>query len=996
MASRNPLNLVPNPAQPWARSVEKRFLEIDSKLGIAHTNSVAAVAQSTSAFATVAAIVSNAAASASGSGDGIDNPATPTLTPPAPDDITVTTNLYVSATGTVRAQAQVNVATTDGAVAGYRVWTRHYSPEYDTSNSPTNYVAAPSPNPVDWSVSDATIATLATVEDTAATPPYPATITRTTGDAFTVSTPLGLLVGGQQYDAWLGVNIPTSDGSVYNLKVQDASGATLGQASCQATGGWVKAGPATFTAPANTTYAWSGSADDSTSTMTQNGATRTNLVTDPRAALQQGLWGTIPEGGDDIVPTLNQGAGDSGLDLADSFVTTTITDIATGLPRIGVMGVAVAAGTTYTASLYGRSSKADVTFVTLIWHDSSGNPIGDPIEGEVDDQDMGEWSQRSVTATAPAGATSCDILYSWLTAPNIGGTYDATAALLEVGEDLQPYFDGSFASGSSIGAQLVLSASSGGAPGAAIQIRDAWAVDHGASVPPATVDPGEPYVQAPQSSVLPVTVYDLDTGADYQVKAETISVDGTASGMSDVKEFTTPNTMLTVPTPSTPVLSSSLGTVSAKWDGFDGTGAVMPLNFRSVRAQVSSAQSGPWDFAGLELRAAGTTVITGQAVGSTVWVQFVTEGTQGNFSNPSPAVSIVVRGVADTDIDQSLATMIASAGGGSTIYRSTATPDPSKGKDGDTWEQWSTLGAGGKLLAFWRNSSGTWVQGALDPTYLPQVDIGQGTFGSLDGSRLAAHSVTADAMAANSIEAGALAAGAVTAGTVAAGVIDATQLASGAVTTDKLAAGAVTATSLAADAITGKTITGGTVNGATVNGGVVNGATVQTSTSGNRAVLASDSLTLYGGGGQAAVVQGSSDGSSAYLSMLGTGGAVYIGAGKGHTFTPAGGNPGVTVSGLIWASGGILGADGLRIDKNGTLQIQHGSINLSGLSSTGTTFTLTFPEPFFDVPDVYLTAVGASPQNYGVAVGTTTSSDAHIVLSNSASSTLTVRWLAVI
>lgn len=56
---------------------------------------------------------------------------------------------------------------------------------------------------------------------------------------------------------------------------------------------------------------------------------------------------------------------------------------------------------------------------------------------------------------------------------------------------------------------------------------------------------------------------------------------------------------------------------------------------------------------------------------------------------------------------------------------------------GDTWQKWTTLADGGKLVAAWRFTvNNTWLPVILDPTYLPLVDIGQGTFGELEGARL--------------------------------------------------------------------------------------------------------------------------------------------------------------------------------------------------------------------------------------------------------------------
>ncbi len=66
---------------------------------------------------------------------------------------------------------------------------------------------------------------------------------------------------------------------------------------------------------------------------------------------------------------------------------------------------------------------------------------------------------------------------------------------------------------------------------------------------------------------------------------------------------------------------------------------------------------------------------------------------------------------------------------------------------GDTWQKWTSLDSGGKLVAAWRFTvDNTWEPVILDPTYLPQVDIGAGTFGELSGGRLKAGSVEAQAL----------------------------------------------------------------------------------------------------------------------------------------------------------------------------------------------------------------------------------------------------------
>jgi len=87
------------------------------------------------------------------------------------------------------------------------------------------------------------------------------------------------------------------------------------------------------------------------------------------------------------------------------------------------------------------------------------------------------------------------------------------------------------------------------------------------------------------------------------------------------------------------------------------------------------------------------------------------------------------------------------------------------------------------ILASWQSDGTNWKSSALSETYLPQVNIGVGTYGELDGIRLKATSVQADVV-------------------VVKGSVDDTVIKDGAVTTDKIFAGAVTAGKVSANAIT--------------------------------------------------------------------------------------------------------------------------------------------------------------------------------------------------
>lgn len=87
-----------------------------------------------------------------------------------------------------------------------------------------------------------------------------------------------------------------------------------------------------------------------------------------------------------------------------------------------------------------------------------------------------------------------------------------------------------------------------------------------------------------------------------------------------------------------------------------------------------------------------------------------------------------------------------SAASKNVIWNDTTSPDAGDvgTREGDIWQVWSSLGAGGKLLETWRWTADGWVRGQLDESYLPLVNIGEGTYGKLTGVRLDAESIWAE------------------------------------------------------------------------------------------------------------------------------------------------------------------------------------------------------------------------------------------------------------
>jgi hypothetical protein len=134
----------------------------------------------------------------------------------------------------------------------------------------------------------------------------------------------------------------------------------------------------------------------------------------------------------------------------------------------------------------------------------------------------------------------------------------------------------------------------------------------------------------------------------------------------------------------------------------------------------------------------------------------------GKWSDPSdPVTAEVVDTMAPSDLqdllvgfDSSITAVQTSVNGKNTITNSTVNADPSVPgvSAGDRWQKWTTLAIGGKLLATWRWDGAQWIPEAMDPSYLPLVDIGQGTFGSLDGGRLSANSVAVQKLLVGSFD----------------------------------------------------------------------------------------------------------------------------------------------------------------------------------------------------------------------------------------------------
>ncbi|MGQ7788210.1 hypothetical protein [Nesterenkonia sp. K-15-9-6] len=69
-------------------------------------------------------------------------------------------------------------------------------------------------------------------------------------------------------------------------------------------------------------------------------------------------------------------------------------------------------------------------------------------------------------------------------------------------------------------------------------------------------------------------------------------------------------------------------------------------------------------------------------------------------------------------------------------------PEPENLTDGDRYEQWTSLQAGGRLVGTWRREDGIWREDVLDPQYVPLLAAGHITSGTFDGDRIAARAIS--------------------------------------------------------------------------------------------------------------------------------------------------------------------------------------------------------------------------------------------------------------
>ena len=168
----------------------------------------------------------------------------------------------------------------------------------------------------------------------------------------------------------------------------------------------------------------------------------TNLIRNPTAAANTSDWvATSSTGGS---PTGSRLTGQS-TPLAG--VTTAYRATQTGTPATwwrvqNSQPAPVNAGQSYTLSSYVRTSVIGGTGVLIIWMNSSGTTVTESSSASIN-QSAGTWERRSITATAPAGATTARLqAYAPTGLGAANSTIDATGMMFVESSNLTAYADG--------------------------------------------------------------------------------------------------------------------------------------------------------------------------------------------------------------------------------------------------------------------------------------------------------------------------------------------------------------------------------------------------------------------------------------------------------------------------------------------------------------------------------------------------------------------------
>jgi hypothetical protein len=304
-----------------------------------------------------------------------------------------------------------------------------------------------------------------------------------------------------------------------------------------------------------------------------------------------------------------------------------------------------------------------------------------------------------------------------------------------------------------------------------------------------------------------------------------------STGLDSVKvsgEILTVLSALAINTPSTPTVTTRLGTVKVTWDGKDNTGAVTPVN-KLARLEVHASTSSGFTPSASTLLAStlngpGSVVAADLQYNTDYYFRFVAFDLNNRATDPSAQVSAKVLPLVNSDL----------------IAAELNSP-----------------------LSVWPFAPKTVIAGALaDGSLNASTVFGPGV---VNQGAIAANAIGADQIAANAITAGKIEAGAITAAKIEALAISTDKIAANAITADKIAVGTITATQISSDYIYA-----GTIDADQINAGELVGFTIKTRSSGARVELDIDTIQFYDqNGGRVGTLGYNASGTIALLGEVG-------------------------------------------------------------------------------------------------------------------------------
>lgn len=252
--------------------------------------------------------------------------------------------------------------------------------------------------------------------------------------------------------------------------------------------------------------------------------------------------------------------------------------------------------------------------------------------------------------------------------------------------------------------KLYVEAENGASPAGRPQIWIEWL--DGSGIPldpatfPATLATSKSTVSTIQAQVAGAQKYTVKLvrpagagiGATIDPKVfEVVGTDGLAIGPGGISvedgsgnKTIEINPSLPVPAaPTAPILSSSVGSNSVRWNGSLTSGPA-GANVAYVYAEESTTGTSGWGRVGQTLNRAGD-IITRPPVGATRWYRFIAVDTSNRPSLPSAAASITTVGVDIPDLSGDIGDILDTVDGLNKIFYETIDNVPTAHANGDLW-----------------------------------------------------------------------------------------------------------------------------------------------------------------------------------------------------------------------------------------------------------------------------------------------------------------------